>query len=75
MKKKIKVVTNASRQEVKREKDYLKVYICSSPEKGKANKELMKILSNYLNVKKSSLSIIKGEKSKNKIIEIKEPIV
>ena len=37
---------------------------------GKANKRLIEILSDYFKVKKSSISIIKGLKSKNKIVEI-----
>jgi uncharacterized protein (TIGR00251 family) len=38
--------------------------------KNKANKRLIEILSEYFKVSKSSISFIKGLKSKNKIIKI-----
>jgi uncharacterized protein (TIGR00251 family) len=38
--------------------------------KNKANKRLIEILSEYFKVSKSSISIIKGLKSRNKIIKI-----
>lgn len=48
----------------------LKVYLTAVPIDGKANKELIKLLSKELNINKSKISIIKGEKSKKKVIEI-----
>lgn len=39
---------------------------------GKANKALIDLLSGYFDVPKSSIEIIKGHKSKNKIVEISE---
>lgn len=50
----------------------IKVYVIAVPIKGKANKELIKLLSEELNVNKNKISIIKGEASSNKIIEIDE---
>lgn len=41
------------------------------PIKGKANNNLIELLSEYSDVAKSRISIIKGLKSKNKIVEIK----
>ncbi|MHA1271548.1 MAG: DUF167 domain-containing protein [Candidatus Helarchaeota archaeon] len=40
----------------------------SPPLKGKANKELIEVLSEYFKVKKSKISILRGKTSKNKII-------
>ena len=37
---------------------------------GKANKDLIEALAEYFNVSVSRIEIIKGEKSKNKVIEI-----
>lgn len=37
---------------------------------GKANKALIELLSGYFDVPKSRIEIIKGHKSKNKVIEI-----
>jgi len=48
----------------------LKVYLTAVPIDGKANKELIKLLSKELNINKSKISIIKGEKNKEKVLEI-----
>lgn len=70
MKIKVKVVTNADKNKVTTLGEKLKVYVKSSPVKGKANKELIELLSDYYNVPKTSVAILKGEKSKHKLIEI-----
>lgn len=49
----------------------LRVKVAAPPIEGRANKELIKILSDYFSVSKSKISIVSGEKSKNKIVEIK----
>lgn len=49
----------------------IKVYLNAPPEKGKANKELVKFLAGKLNISKSNIRIISGERSKDKVIEIK----
>ncbi|MHA1783578.1 MAG: DUF167 domain-containing protein [Candidatus Helarchaeota archaeon] len=38
--------------------------------KGAANKELIKILAKHFNVSKSKVTIIKGIKSKDKLVKI-----
>jgi len=57
-----------------KELPFLKVYLTAVPVRGKANKELIKLLSKELGVGKSKISIIKGEKSSEKIIEVNEQI-
>ena len=64
----IRVIPNAKKNEIKKIGSGYKVYLTVPPADGKANKALIDILSNYLKVKKSQLSIIKGLKSKDKII-------
>ncbi len=64
----IKVSPNSSRQKVEQKNGVIKVYINSSPEKGKANKEVLEVFAKYLGVRKSSLKIIKGKASRNKIV-------
>jgi len=66
----IKVITNAKRQEIKQENDKLKIYLKSKPEKGKANEELINLLASHFNVSKINFKILKGKKSRNKLIEI-----
>jgi hypothetical protein len=69
---KIKVIANASKNLVKKEADIFKVYVTTQREKGKANKQVIKLLSQYFNVGKTDLEIVKGEKNNKKIISIKK---
>ena len=48
------------------------IYVMEPPDKGKANKAVIKFLSKYFDVPSSSFSIIKGHKSKIKIISVTE---
>ncbi|MHA1301679.1 MAG: DUF167 domain-containing protein [Candidatus Helarchaeota archaeon] len=67
----ILVKTNSKQQKILQISDNsYEVWLKSKPERGKANKELLKLLSNYFNVPESRIQIIKGIKSKNKIIRI-----
>ena len=70
MKIKVKVYPNSSKERVKEELGFFKVYVSASPDKGKANKRLIEILSAYLKVKKSSLKITRGLSSRDKTVEI-----
>lgn len=70
MKIKVKVYPNSSKERVKQELGEFKVYVSASPDKGKANKRLIEILSAYLKVKKSSLKITRGLSSREKTVEI-----
>lgn len=47
-----------------------KVCVTAAPEKGKANKKTIELLAEYFKVAKSQIRIIRGEISRNKIIEI-----
>jgi len=70
----IKVSTRASKNEIiKGPDDILHIKLIAPPRKGKANKELIKLLAKYFRVSKSSVRIKSGEKSKNKIIELDLP--
>lgn len=46
------------------------VRLTVSPVDGEANGQLIKILSEYFDVAKSSISILKGKTGKKKIVEI-----
>ncbi len=47
-----------------------KIYVTVPPEKGKANKRMIELLADYFKVSKSQIKILKGEISRNKIVEI-----
>jgi len=66
---KIKVKTNSGKQEIfKLSDDEYKINLKNHPEDNKANVELIKLLKKYFN---KNAKIIKGLKSKNKVIELK----
>ena len=67
---KIKVIPNTEKQRIKKEEDFLKAYLTSPPIQGKANKELIKLFADYFNVSNKKVRIIKGEKSRKKMVEI-----
>ena len=49
---------------------YLKVRVTAVPEKGKANKALIGLLSKLLKISKSSFEIISGDTARKKILRI-----
>ena len=70
MKIEIKVIPNAKKKEIIKDRDKFKVKVNSPAVEGKANKEVIETLAKFLNVKKSQVKIIKGEKSRDKLIEV-----
>ncbi len=77
MKISIKVIPNAKQNEIAEDgfddagARILKIRVNQPPEDGKANKAAIELLAKYPKVKKSAVSIISGESSRNKIVEIK----
>ena len=61
---------SSTNQVVGFENDRVKVKVKSAPEKGKANRELLKFLSTLLKIPFSSLKIVRGESSTLKTIFI-----
>ena len=66
----IKVIPNAKHNKLVEEPGRLKVYLTAPAVEGKANEALIEFLAEYFNVKKNRISIIRGVKSREKIIEI-----
>jgi uncharacterized protein (TIGR00251 family) len=68
----VKVQPNASKDRVVGEHaDQIKIAVTVAPEKGKANKAVIKVLSQWLGVKSSDIQIISGETSREKKVFIK----
>ena len=66
---KIKTKPNSGRCEIiPVSEDEIKVYLKKSPEKNKANEELIKLLKNKY--KSKYIKIIKGRSSRKKIVEV-----
>ncbi len=71
----IKATPNARAQTLKSEvlEDGSRLYrvsVTATPENGKANKAVIKLLSKEFGLPKSAFTIIRGETSREKIIEI-----
>ncbi|MCK4353085.1 YggU family protein [candidate division WOR-3 bacterium] len=70
----VRVVPNARKNEVKEEDGIrlrrIKVWLTAPPVEGKANKLLIKVLAKHFDIKKSNIKIIKGEKSRDKVVQI-----
>lgn len=74
----IKVIPNSPKNEVKEitsdseHGDTIKIRISAQPEKGKANKEIIKFLASELEIPKPNISIISGAQDRIKLIKIIE---
>ncbi|PIU37040.1 hypothetical protein COS77_01770 [Candidatus Roizmanbacteria bacterium CG06_land_8_20_14_3_00_34_14] len=67
----VKVKTKAKiKKLIKIDETHYVISISAPPEKGKANKEIIKTLAKYFDISISKISIASGEKSKNKIINV-----
>jgi uncharacterized protein (TIGR00251 family) len=66
----IRVIPRASRNLVKQEEGHLKVYLTSPAQEGLANAQLVKLLAEHFGVKKYQVRIIRGEKSRDKEVQI-----
>ncbi|MFH1825850.1 MAG: DUF167 domain-containing protein [bacterium] len=67
---KVRVIPNAKHNKIVQEPGRLKVYLTAPAVEGKANKALIKFLAEYFDVKKSKIKIVKGSKSRDKIVEV-----
>lgn len=67
----VRVTPRAGRNEITGfTEGVLHVKLAALPDKGKANKELIDYLSKVLGTGKSSLRLLKGHTSRNKVIEV-----
>jgi len=68
----IRVIPNAKQNKIVDEGERLKVYLTAPAVDGRANKALIALLAEHFGVRKSSISIIRGEKSRDKVIQIEK---
>ena len=64
----IRVVPNAKKSEVI-VGEVLRVRVKAPAIEGKANKELISVLSKHFKINKSKIRIVKGDKSRDKLVE------
>ena len=70
MKVNVKITPNAKKPSIVEERGLIKVKVSTPAKEGKANKSLIKMLAEYFSVSKSRVIILKGENSRNKVINI-----
>lgn len=71
----VKLITKASENKIgkfysEKTNFFLKAYVTSPPEKGKANDALIKLISKSLNIPKNKIIISSGKTSQLKLIDI-----
>lgn len=71
---KIRAVAGCSRSAVKQEGASFKVYLNKPARGGEANNQLIKLLAEYLKVKRYRLKIVRGERSRDKLVQLDEDI-
>ncbi len=69
---KVRVIPKSKREGVEKEGDLLVVKVRDPPVSGRANRRLIEVLSDYLGIPKSKIEIVKGLKSREKIIKVDE---
>ena len=69
----VKVQPNASKDRIIGEyADQIKIAVTVAPERGKANKAVIKVLSKLFGVKTSDIEIVSGETSRDKKVFIRD---
>jgi uncharacterized protein YggU (UPF0235/DUF167 family) len=65
-----RVHTGSSQRKIELINNTYHVYTHAKPVQGKANADAIELIADYLGIAKSAVSLIRGEKSKNKAFEI-----
>ena len=68
----VRVIAHAKKNEVLQQEGGLKVRVQVPAVDGKANKALIEVLAKFFKVKKRNIMIIRGERSRDKVVGIKE---
>ncbi len=72
MKLHVRVKPNSKIEEVAGDGGEFLVKVKEPPEKGKANRAVIRLLAGHFNVPQSSVKILGGLRSKNKLIEVRD---
>lgn len=68
------MITKSSRKRVEElPGGSIRVYLNSPPVGGKANEELIEAVAKHLGVPRGTISIVRGEKSRNKLLKVEIP--
>ncbi|HPN72935.1 MAG TPA: DUF167 domain-containing protein [Candidatus Omnitrophota bacterium] len=67
----VKVFPGAGREEFVEKDGILKIYVNPSADKGKANARVIEMVAEKYGVKKRDVSIVRGNVSRNKVMEVR----
>jgi uncharacterized protein (TIGR00251 family) len=67
---KVRVIPRAKKQKIEEIEGILRVYLNEPAEGGRANKKLIEVLAEHFKIKKYNLQIIRGLKTRDKLVEI-----
>ena len=70
MKIQVKATPNSKTEEVKQEGDILLVRVKEPPKEGRANAAVLKAVAKHFGVPASSVRVVRGHTSRNKIVEV-----
>ena len=70
----IRVIPRAKQNKVVEEDGRVKVYLTAPPVEGRANQALIEVLAAHFQVRRGDIRIVRGEKSRDKLIQIGEPL-
>ena len=69
----VRVTPKAKKSELSQENELaFRAKVLSPPDKGKANREVIGLVAEHFSVKKGQVRIIRGEHSRDKVIEIQD---
>ena len=68
----VKVTPRAKKSALKKTGAGYRAWVQAAPDKGKANKELIKLMADYFSLPPSQIRIIRGEKSRSKLLIVEQ---
>ncbi len=69
----VRVVPRSSRNQIVGvEGEALKIKLTAPPVEGAANTALIEFVAEWLDVRRSAVSIIRGDKTRNKLVQVKD---
>ena len=66
----VRVNAHARQNKVVQDGDVLRVYTTIAPENGRANAAVIELLSDFLDIPKSRITLIKGQTSRDKVFTV-----
>ena len=66
----VKVHPKSKKNAVEKKGEIYKVWVQAPPEKGKANREMIRLLAEHFGLAPSQIRLVRGEKSRSKILVV-----